>query len=288
MVSTIDYDTKDVYNTFLSCAAVAAGWESEVYLKKCLNKPINIFVKSKLENSQSENVKKYVQNAIFKNNLYGKLDIIDLNKDNAAKMAKKLDIEPIYCSKLEKLIYHILRVENNGTYKTFKQTIDGKNAFYYPQKNAIICNFDKFGISAFHEIQHKLNSISKNPAIKILSKIRDPLAIFAPLVISATAMLTNKKDDKEKEGCADFIKNNCGLLTAMSTAPLAIEECIANIGGVKLASEVGVQGPLLQKVKKVNKLSAIAYCAIPIIAGLAAWAGNKIRDFVHSQKNDNL
>lgn len=272
-----------IYNTMIGCAGIAVGWESEPYLRKCFKFPQKIFIKKQFSNIQGGGYRPYLETAIKQNNLNGKIQVLDLNSNNITQVTNQLVKKPQKRSFISKAISHILRIKSKRE-NSIKRTAAGQNAFFDPRNNMIVCNFDKFGAPCFHELQHKLNKTSKNPIIRTFAKIRNPLVAFAPLAISATAMLTNKRKPGEKERLVDKIKNNCGLLTTLSFLPLTIEECIANFKGTKIAKKAGVTGDMLKKVKLCHKLSAGSYCMSAIIAGLAAFSANKIRDFICEQK----
>lgn len=280
-----DESNNKFYNSVLTCTGVAAGWESETYLRKWISKPVTAYIRKNIKNTQGGEYKSFVQEALRQNGLESNIKILDLNERNAAIVARSLYISPPSKSPLQKLLRHITRVPNN--YSSFKRTVNGENAFFMPYTNTIVCNFEKFGAPVFHEIQHKLNETSKNNLIRTLAKIRSPLAFIGPLGVSLTAMLTDKKAKDKKEGIKDKIKQNCGWLTALSILPLTTEECIANIKGAKIAQKAGVRGKMLNKVKKIHRLSILSYCSVPIIAGIAVWSGNKIRDYICSYKKEN-
>ena len=285
-MTSVSNDNSQCYNAALTCAGIVAGWEAQTYLKKYMSKPTTIFFHNNLKDLQGGEYKPYLEKALKQNHLDSKLKIIDLNKNNEKEIAKSLGLTAPSTSLKSKLISHILRIKE--PYSSFTRTIEGRNAFFAQDKNVVVCNFDKFSTPVFHEIQHKLNSTSKNIIIRGLANIRNPLAFLAPLGISLTTLLTDKKEEGEKEGINDQIKKNCGWLTALSFLPLAIDECIANIKGTKIAQNAGVNGSMLNKVKKLHRISIINYCTLPIIAGLSAWGGNKIRDYICSQKKENV
>lgn len=254
----------------------AAGWEGQTFVTRKAKYPLNKYILKNIKNVQGGGYLSYVEKAIKQNHLQKDIKVINLNSENAEKVKKQLKINLKSPKGVKKIILHILRVPNNNN--SFEATVKGNNAFFSTPDNAVVCNFDKLGASIFHEIQHKLNSQSSNPLIKILAKIRNPLALIGPLIISACAISTDKKEKGEKTNIYDNIKNHCGLLTACSVLPLTIEECIANVKGTKIAEKAGVTGEALKKVKTVHKLSIVSYVGSMFALGFGAWAGNKIRD----------
>lgn len=278
-----------IINTGIGLAGAVAGWEAEPVLKRFSKKPFSkLLIKLtnfKFNDVQGGGYKEYIENAIKQQNLEGKVKLVDLNERNYRQVMSELGFKPVKCRKLNKIIAHILRLGSHAK-DSFMRTVYGTNAFFSPKKNAVVCNFEKFGAPVFHELSHKLNSISKNPFLRMLSKVRSPLAVFAPLGISACAVFTDKEKNSEKQdkSVRGFVKNHCGILTGLATLPLVTEECIANIRGTKIAKQAGVSGEMLAKVVKAHKFSAISYIAgIPIVV-FASWGANKIRDLICSQK----
>ena len=281
-----DYKQYNPYQAgAIGIAAGCIGWEVEPYIKKGLMYPVGKYLHKQIPKCYGGGYKNYVDIALKQNQLENKLKIIDLNEQNAAQVKKSLLImlhqEP---KGFSKLLCRILRISTNKSNSSFERTLKGRNAFFSPKDNAVVCNFEKFGTPVFHEIQHKLNSISSNIFIRTLSKIRNPLAVFAPLGISAVAMFTKQKPQDEKQSLNDKIKNHCGILTALSILPLTIEECIANIKGNNIAKKAGVSGDMLKKVKHAHKLSIISYCTLPIVSGLAIWGAKTMRDKICSHE----
>lgn len=280
-----NYDTQEyasLKNGVIGTLGVTAGWEGQTFITQKANYPLKKYVSKNIKNALGGGYLSYVKNAIKQNHLQNDIKVINLNSKNAESVKNQLKIDVKPPKGLKKFLLHILRVpcNNNG----FEATVKGKNAFFSPIDNAVVCNFDKLGAPIFHELQHKLNSKSSNPLIKFLAKIRNPLAIFGPFSISVCAIFTDKKEKGEKTNIYDNIKNHCGLLTACSFLPLTIEECIANIKGTKIAEKAGVRGNALKKVKAIHKLSIISYVSNMFIVGFGAWAGNKIRDEICKNK----
>lgn len=278
-INSYSYDNQQyspVKNVAVGALGVVAGWEGQTYITKKAKYPLGKYIMKNIKNVQGGGYLPYVQNAINQNNLQNDLKVIDLNPNNANVIKKQLKINFKIPKGKEKFIYHIMRLPSNNS--SFIRTVKGNNAFFSSADNAVVCNFSKFGAPIFHEIQHKLNSKSSNPLIKTLAKVRNPLAVFGPLIISTCAIFTDKKENDEKLNIYDKIKKHCGVLTMLTVLPLTIEECIANIKGTNVAKKAGVTGEALKKVKACHKLSIISYVGAMLTAGLGAWAGNKIRD----------
>ncbi len=281
-MNTISDRNQSLKNTAITTAAIVAGWEGETYLRKATRYPLGKYIISNLKSVQGGGYKPYVETALEQNNLKDKLKIIDLNKNNSDKVFKELKLDSLKETRKLKFIKHVLRLPSNKN--SFDRTLKGQNAFFSSEANAVVCNFDKFGAPVFHEIQHKLNNISPNILVKSLSKLRHPLAILGTLVISTTSLLTNKKNNNEKKHLNDKIKNNCGILTFICMLPLTIEEFIANIKGTTIAKNAKVTGEMLEKVKRIHRLSIFSYGVSAILISLSAWGGNKIRDKICEYK----
>jgi hypothetical protein len=102
--------------------------------------------------------------------------------------------------------------------------------------------------------------------------------------ILVTSLFTNKKSKEEvKESknplvkIGHFIKNHCGLLATALLLPAAMEECLANIKGQKLAKEV-VPKKLMSLVTKSHINSATGYLLWAGFAGIAMYLANHVRD----------
>ncbi len=292
-------------NFAIGTVGTVAAWEAEPYLKKALKYPMGKYIKSEFKNIHGGGYRPYIENAIRQNHLENDVKVIDLNektkdsvkkfledgleqKKQQRKRSRKKPVNPEaerigekYGEKIAKILFRIIHLKSD-TDKTINQVVKGENAFFAPAQNAVVCNFEKFGAPMFHEIQHKLNSKSSNILIKTLAQIRNPLAIFGPLAVSATALLTDKKE--EGQGLNDKIKNNCGVLSTLCMLPLTAEEFIANIKGTKVAEKAGVTGDMLAKVKKCHKISMMSYASGAIITGLSIFGANKIRDLICSEK----
>lgn len=265
-------------SSLLGCVAVAAGWEAETFLRRGLRMPVGLYVRKNFKDIQGGGYKPYVEKAISQNNLEGKFKILDLNPQTAETIKKELGFKFKKETPFAKVLRHIFRMPNKAQ-SSFNRTLKGENAFFHPKKNTVVCNFDKFGVPVFHEIQHKLNRQSSNILLRALTKIRNPLALFGMLGVSITAILTNKKDKNDpRRSINDFVKDHCGILATASMLPLTLEECIANYKGTGIAKRAGINGDMLKQVIKAHKLSALSYCTGAVAIGLAAWAGNKIRD----------
>ena len=269
------------YNITAGIASGIVGWECETYLQRGLKYPVRKYMNANFNSIQGGGFQPYITKALDQNNLTNSLNIWNLNESTADKIKHLLNINDTPPTKREKILRHIKR-RGEGNLSAFKRTLNGQNAFFAPRGNVIVCNFDKFGAPAFHEIQHKLNHISNKPVMKLIRKIEYPFAAIGPLAVSAVTMFTSPKAPEEKKGINDKIKKHCGLLSALCFLPMAIEEGIANVGGIKLAKKAGVTGKLLKKVQKSSKISLISYSSLPIIAGLSIWTANKIKDIIYS------
>ena len=272
-------------NAAIGTAAVVAGWEGQTYLSRAAKYPLRRYVGTELKSIQGGGFLSYINTALKQNNLENKINVIDLNKNNAATVSKRLGIKLKPDNVIQKIICHVLRLPSKEN--SFARTMNGQNAFFYLKKNAVVCNFDKFGAPVFHELQHKLNSVSSNIFVKSLVKLKQPLAIFGTLGVSVCSLLTNEKKADEKVNFAQKIKSNCGILALGCMLPFTIEEFIANIKGTDIAKKAGVTGEMLKKVKSAHKLSMIGYGAGALITAFSVWGGNKIRDIICRQKTDN-
>ena len=273
-------------NTAIGCAGVAAGWEADYFIRKGLKIPTGKWTIKEIKKIHGVDYRKYLETAIKQNKLEKDLKIIDLNPQTAEQVKKSLKISFKEPKGIKKFLAHIFRLPTINNNKSFEATKKGFNAFFSPRDNAVVCNLEKFSAPLFHEICHKLNKISKNPLISTLAKIRCPLAVFVPTIISGIAIFTDpkEKNGEDKKGFKGFVKKHCGLLAAGAMLPLTMEECIANIRGTDIARKAGVTGEALKKIKNLHKASVISYCTGIIATGLSVHLGSKIRDYICSKK----
>ena len=83
-----------IYNTMIGCVGVAAGWEIEPYLRKCLKLPQNMVIKKHFGNIQGGGYRSYLETAIKQNNLNGKIQVLDLNSNNITQVTNQLVKKP--------------------------------------------------------------------------------------------------------------------------------------------------------------------------------------------------
>ena len=290
-VSVVNNQNDNKFRNFaIGATGAVVGYEAEPYIKRGLLYPVRKKIGSEIKTIQGSGFKPYIEKALKQNGLENKLNIIDLNANNAEAVKKQLGLTNIKFNTTSKIIYHLMRLPNNIT-NSFNRTVNGTNAFFSHKHNAVVCNFNKFGAPIFHEIGHKLNSQSKNFFVKTLSKIRNPLAVFGTVGVSMVAMLTdpkNKRKDPEKDldKVDNFIKDNCGLVAIAMMSPLTVEEIIASIKGGKIAKETGLTGDLLKKVQKAHKISMASYITGALATGLGVYLASKLRDYICSFKKE--
>jgi len=283
-VSVVNNQNDNSFRNFaVGAGAAVIGYEAEPHIKNAVIYPVRKKIASEIKTIQGGGFKPYVEKAIKQNGLENKLEIIDLNINNAEAVKKQLGMANVKFDTKTKILRHIMRQPRNVD-GSFVRTLEGYNAFFSPRHNTIVCNFDKFGAPIFHEIGHKMNSQSKNFIVKTLSKLRNPLAMGV-IGISAVAMLTNPKSErKDSKGTAQidgFIKDNCGLLATGLMLPLTIEEVIASVKGGKIAKKAGLTGELLKKVQKAHKISMASYIAVAIATGIGVQLASKLRDLIY-------
>lgn len=284
-VSVVNNRNDNSFRNFaVATGAAVIGYETEPYIKRGLLYPVRKKISSEIKTIQGGGFKPFIEKALIQNGLKN-LKVIDLNANNAEAIKKQLGITNIKFDIKTKIICHLMRLPNN-IISSFNRTLNGTNAFFMPKPNLIVCNFNKFGAPIFHEIGHKLNSQSKNSIVKTLSRIRNPLAVFGTIGISAIAMITKPKNERKETGINKFfgfVKDNCALLAIGVMLPLTIEEIIASVKGGKIAKKAGLKGDLLKKVQKAHKISMISYIASAVATGLAVYLASKLRDFICSK-----
>lgn len=162
----------------------------------------------------------------------------------------------------------------------------GNNAFYLPENKMIMINFDKLGMSSFHEMGHAVNH-NCSKFWKYLQKTRQPLLALAG-IMSVTALFKRPKAEGEQpknafDRATTFIKNNVGKLVTLCFVPIIAEELKATQRGNKMAKAV-MPKEMFAQVKKLNKLGAITYITSVLAIGIGAFATTKVRDAIAHPK----
>ena len=271
-------------NFAVGAGAAVIAYEAEPHIRNAVLHPVRGKIASEIRSIQGGGFKPFVEKAIKQNGLENKLNIIDLNANNAEAVKKQLGIANVKFDAKTKILRHIMR-QSKSVDGSFIRTLQGHNAFFSPQQNTVVCNFDKFGAPVFHEIGHMMNSQSKNVIVQFLRNTRRPLSVYGTVAVSAVAMLTNSKEKREKpkdifDKAMNFVKDNCGLVATAMMLPLTVEEIIASVKGGKIAKKAGLKGDLLKKVQKAHKISMASYIATAIATGIGAQLASKLRDLI--------
>lgn len=214
--------------------------------------------------------------------IYGsfeKKQIVDCikNEYQLNPLTKKLaNSDNKYIKKIMNKYYDILSI----------QFLQSKNAAYFPHTNIIMLDSLELGYAGFHEIGHAVN-LHFSKIGKTLQKMRVPLIKLAT-IIPAAALLTNKRTNDNPpqniwQKTTTFIKENVGKLTTLAFVPIITEEIMASVKGKKLANTF-LPEKFLKNVTKSNTFGAASYICTAIFAGVAAYAGNKVRDKIVDKK----
>lgn len=162
----------------------------------------------------------------------------------------------------------------------------GDNAFFAMNSNTIGVNMKKLGTATFHEMGHAMNRNCSKVG-KLLQKMRTPAMALGALIPLIGLCKRKKAEGEEPRGFFDkvttFIKNNVGKLTTLAFVPVVAEELMATAKGNKLAKKV-LSPDMFKKVVKTNRFGAASYIGVAVAAGVAAWAGSKIRDAIAKPK----
>ena len=174
----------------------------------------------------------------------------------------------------------------------FAAAYNGKNAFFNPKTSPIIKEFmniednavyvakNKLPLATFHELGHAINYNSSKIG-KALQGMRYPAMALAGLLGAIALFKAPKAEGEKPKGFFDkattFIKNNVGKLTFIAMVPMIIEEGLASGRAAKWAKKL-LSPELAKKVNKVNALGFATYVGGAAVAGIAAWAGTKVRD----------
>lgn len=171
--------------------------------------------------------------------------------------------------------------------------INGDAACYSSKSNKIFIRVSNRGLSGFHEIGHSVN-YHLSPFWKTIQKMRRPMMMVSSTLPMIALFKRKKVEGEEPQNFVDksttFIKNNVGKLTALAFVPTILEELKATQRGNKLAKQI-CSPEVYKKVVKSNACGAATYISASVFWGLAAYAMNKVRDFIAEPKeilNTNL
>lgn len=158
----------------------------------------------------------------------------------------------------------------------------GNNAAYLMRTNKILINSEKIGYAGFHEMGHAINQ-NFSTIGKSLQKMRLPMLLTAS-IFPVFALLTNKRTENNPpqtkwQKTKNFIKENVGKLTTLAFIPIIAEEIMASVRGQKLAKNI-LPKELMKNVSRTHMLSTTSYITKALIAGVGAFAANKVRDLV--------
>lgn len=288
-----------------TAAAVTGGALTNLYIKNFYNNTIHPKITNGLQIQPDKSIGNELQAALKKSKLKN-VDIVDISKLSDVTIKKNGLIETVY-TVTDQIYDHIDKSQKKQFEKFIKpENIDkllngpnrqkqltamseifrqGKNAAFLPGINKILINTQKIGYAGFHEIGHAMNrNFSKIG--KILQKMRIPATILT-VILPFTAMLTKKNDNPTSkwQKTKKFIKDNVGKLTVLAFSPIVIEEIMASVKGQKLA-KMCCSSKALKAVTKSHILSALSYISAAITSGVAAFAGNKVRDKIVDKLSD--
>ncbi len=181
----------------------------------------------------------------------------------------------------------------------------GKTSAFLSIPNKIVAT-NKIPLAQFHELGHAMNynlgkvgnfiqscrpnmipaRFLKGQKIPLITK----LLVAATPIIGLVSIFKNKKAKGEKpQGIFDktttFIKNNVGKLSALTFAPIILEEGLASFKGEKAVKNL-INPELFKKVKFTNRLGLATYILAATATGMTTIMASKIRDRI-AQPNLN-
>lgn len=165
----------------------------------------------------------------------------------------------------------------------------GMNAFALFPNKKIVINMKKFGYGLPHEIGHQLNHHFSKIG-KGLQKVRS-LGVYTSAVVIPLAMFSKKRDKADKsqnifQKTVGFIRNNAGKLITLSFIPMAAEETLASIKGLKLAKTILNKNDYV-KALRVSIVGGSSYYALALIAGVGTALGIKVKDrYIETHKQE--
>ena len=182
--------------------------------------------------------------------------------------------------KLMNKIPYLREYFTNTANKNAQMVERGINAFALFHNKKIVINMDKLGYCLPHEIGHQLNHHFSKFG-KTLQKMRG-LGKYASAVVIPLAMFSKKRDKNEKsqnifQKTVGFIRNNAGKLAALCFVPMAAEETMASVKGLKLAKTILSKNDY-KKALRVSIVGGSSYYALILLAGLGTALGINVKD----------
>ena len=212
-----------------------------------------------------------------------------IDKNNLEEMTKEIREKPFKYTTIDKIRKFLHIGKEKGISYWLKVISDGANACFSNNYNEIWINKELRGVALFHELGHSINFNSKGTK-KFIHNSKKLVPLFAPAILFA-GLLTNKpkKENPQEQTkinkTANFLKKNCGYLTALFLAPIVIEEGLASYNGAKLAKKY-LNKFDLERMERMNAKSLLSYISMAVTAGLAVKAAVMARDGIVN-KNQN-
>jgi len=153
----------------------------------------------------------------------------------------------------------------------------GLNAFYVPEKNAVVLNTEKATITGFHEFGHAMNNLQSKFG-KILGKMRAPGYALAGLM-GTVAIFSRHKPKGAERNAWDWLQDNCGKIAFISMLPTVAEEGLASYKGIKLAKNAGLEKSLVKNLKKFYGKALLSYIGYAVLIGFSTYTASKITEF---------
>ena len=171
----------------------------------------------------------------------------------------------------------------------------GMNACFLPKANKVLIPDKHLQTSVFHELGHALNA-NGNVLLKALQKCR-PLAKLVPVMVLITSLLNKRPKNSQKlendttknkiQNVKDGIKNNAGLITGLSMAPMLLEEGLASLRGQNLAKSLVKEGALskelFKKIKLTNLGGFTSYATAILAAIITCEVAIKVKDKIQQK-----
>ena len=191
-------------------------------------------------------------------------------------------------------------IKNLGAQSMMTIFQNGANACYLPGANKIILPSKSLRTSVFHEMGHALNA-NGNVILKCLQKSRN-LTRGIPGLVLLISLLNKRPQGSEKvdtstvkgkiQNVSDKIKNNAGLITALSMAPMVFEEGLASLRGQGIAKNLLKEGmlskELLKKIKMGNLAGFTSYALALVGAVAATEVAIKVKDGIQKRHEDKI
>ena len=213
---------------------------------------------------------------------------------NLNKLIREIKIQGKNYNKMplsKKIQYKFKKFGTNTMRKSGREIPMGKNANYVHLFKTINLNKQRGGAYIFHELGHAKNFNSESKALKILTKLRNP--IFSSLITTAGLICAYNPRAEGEEAetfwgkTKNFLKDSSVGITAVGALATPLEEGIASIRGASIAKKI-LPKDQLKMLNKMHTKALLSYLAVAAGTILTTYIIKKLTDTNKSEQTLSL